>query len=161
MCLRHSCKSGIAGISSSKLDSTRCWVSVFLWRAAVGILEVRSLQVGSAQCMLSQSLSAKFAPRRPCVVLRVLAASVFAPDKDCVVPSVALGLESARARTGNAAASVVSSSFLNADVLELVPRTSVFPDHSCFLGVIAIFCNDVQILQCLASQAIKFLQCTV
>ena len=36
------------------------------------------------------------------------------------------------------------------------PRTSVFPHHSCFLGVIAIFCNDVQILQCLASQKIKF-----
>ena len=34
------------------------------------------------------------------------------------------------------------------------PRTSVLLYHSCFLGVIAIFCNDVQILQCLASQAI-------
>ena len=42
-----------------------------------------------------------------------------------------------------------------------IPRTSVLPYHSCFFGVIAIFCNDVQILQCLASQAILFLQCIV
>ena len=63
MCLGHSCKSGVVSISSSKVDSTRCWVSVFLWCAAVGILEVRSLQDGSAQCMLTQSLSAKFVRR--------------------------------------------------------------------------------------------------
>ena len=123
ICLRHSCKSGIVSISSSKVDSTRCWVFVFLWCAAVGILEVRSLQVGSAQCMLTESLSAKLVRRRPCVVLRAPRCECFSMDNDCVVPSVALGRESARARTGNAAASVVSLSFLNADVPELVVRS--------------------------------------
>ena len=48
-----------------------------------------------------------------------------------------------------------------------LPPTLPIPEHPfsliilVFLGVIAIFCNDVQILQCLASQAIEFLQCIV
>ena len=51
-------------------------------------------------------------------------------------------------------ASVTATLLSVSNFLAVVPRTSVLPYHSCFLGVIAIFCNDVQILQCLASQAI-------